>query len=54
MSARFQPLKGVSTAVLALTLCACGSMAPDYQRPAAPVAASFGSENAGNTAASAI
>ena len=54
MSARFQPLKGVSAAVLALTLCACGSMAPDYQRPAAPVAASFASESAGGTAATTI
>ncbi len=54
MSTRFKQLTGASAAVLALTLAGCGSMAPDYQRPVAPVAANFGSENAGGTAASAI
>ncbi len=57
MSIRFIPLKGVSAAALALTLVACGSMAPDYQRPVAPVASTFPDATAGSanaTAATAI
>ena len=57
MSARFKQLKGVSATVLALTLAGCGSMAPDYQRPAAPVASTFpdaASSAATATAATAI
>ena len=58
MSAAFMPQKGVSAAVLAaLTLAACSSMAPDYQRPAAPVANAFAtqaSDAAGAKAATAM
>ncbi len=57
MSKHFKQLKGVSAAVLALTLAGCGSMAPDYQRPAAPVASTFpdaASSAATATAATAI
>ena len=57
MSTRFKQLTGVSAAVLALTLAGCGSMAPDYQRPAAPVASTFpdaASSAATATAATAI
>ncbi len=57
MSAAFMQLKGVSAAVLALTLAACSSMAPDYQRPVAPVASRFPDPNgstANATAATAI
>ncbi|WP_342616327.1 efflux transporter outer membrane subunit [Rhodoferax sp. GW822-FHT02A01] len=35
------PFKAASLAIVAATLAACGSMAPDYQRPAAPVPAQF-------------
>ena len=57
MSKHFKQLKGVSAAVLALTLAGCGSMAPDYQRPVAPVASTFpdaASSAATATAATAI
>ena len=57
MSKHFKQLKGVSASVLALTLAGCGSMAPDYQRPAAPVASTFpdaASSAATATAATAI
>ena len=57
MSTRFKQLTGASAAVLALTLAGCGSMAPDYQRPAAPVASTFpdaASSAATATAATAI
>ena len=53
MSAAFMQLKGVSAAVLALTLAACGSMAPDYQRPAAPVASAFPGASASAASATA-
>ena len=54
MSQHLKPLKSVSAAVLALILSACGSMAPDYQRPGAPVAPAFapGSASASSPAAS--
>jgi multidrug efflux system outer membrane protein len=35
------PLRAVAAAVLACCLAACNSMAPRYERPAAPVAAAF-------------
>jgi multidrug efflux system outer membrane protein len=53
MSARFGQLKGVSAAILVLTLTACGSMAPNYQRPGAPVAPAFAPETASATGAAA-
>ena len=57
MSGRFPQLKGISAAVLGLTLAGCGSMAPQYQRPSAPVASTFpdaASSAATATAATAI
>ncbi len=54
MSEHFKQIGSVSAAVLALTLTACGSMAPDYQRPAAPVASTFpGAASSAATATSA-
>ena len=57
MSGRFPQLTGISAAVLGLTLAGCGSMAPQYQRPSAPVASTFpdaASSAATATAATAI
>lgn len=53
MSAPLKQLKAAAAAVLALTLAACSSMAPSYQRPAAPVASTFPGEAARTASATA-
>ena len=57
MNAPLKQLKAVAAAVTALALAACGSMAPSYQRPAAPVASTFpgeASSTASGAAATAV
>ncbi len=54
MSATTKPLRTLALAVGTALLSACGTLAPDYERPAAPVAAAWpqqGDETAGATPA---